>query len=518
MTSEHDSRKIDVNELAEVASMGELTQEQQGPLLHAMEQDPSARAAYIRAVAFETMLAEEFPTRVSSQPAALPMPAGLLSTLVSWPAAAMTLVLLFALGLLGWSRHQSVPKLRAKSGVGLVTTVLAGPIATVTHVSDVPVLKGTRLSPGNFEISQGRVEITFDCGAVVGLNGPARMDLVSEYRAFLNQGEICVSVPPQAVGFVILTPTSYVLDLGTAYAMQVAKNGETDLHVVEGLVEATALGTPNAKPEILSETHAARFLKNAVEPLEYDDKLFIAPHVGDATAFDRDVVHWSFDEQQGGTNDASGNYRLRLHRMTESGELPLAAPGVFGNGLRFAGKGGYAESSYSGIAGNRARTVAFWLRVSSPSRRDGRPSIVSWGLPEPTGKWEVGLNQMGLQGQAGALRVDFGSGYLIGATDLADGRWHHVAAVFHGGSNADVSTHLKLYVDGRLEMTTGRRQQSIVTETNEPSSVPLTLGRFIDVRSKRMEAYFVGEIDELYIAGGAITPDEVVRLMKVNSL
>ena len=53
------------------------------------------------------------------------------------------------------------------------------------------------------------LELTLDCGAVVSLVGPAKLDLQSDYRAFLHFGGLSAYVPQEAVGFIVQTPNSH---------------------------------------------------------------------------------------------------------------------------------------------------------------------------------------------------------------------------------------------------------------------------------------------------------------------
>ncbi len=504
--------------LLETLSLGELSEEERQNLVEQLSSSPSARADYIRAIAFNAMLASEFPSVDAVSSSALRF--GLSKNIFhSWPLlAAMAAIVLLGLGLEfsllpnSWNQDSLAREL-------VLNESLVGQIATVTQISEGSRWRvGDRLTPGKLELEEGRVEITFDCGAVVTIVAPVRLELLSEYRGFLYHGQLSAHVPPQADGFVIQTPTSHIRDLGTAFALRVENDGNTDVHVYEGSVEATSILLKDAKPTVVLESNALRFSHESIASVDYDEQLYSRLQRGTEQVRTLPDVHWSFDDiQQEITWDSSRRLPLRLKKLQSNAEPPCGSTGVFSGGLRFVGHGGFAESSYSGVAGDAARTVAFWLKLPSIDQGRGRNCIVSWGLPEPTKKWEVAWNRMSQWGALGAIRLDFGKGCVIGSTDLRDDLWHHVAVVYHGGSDADVSTHLKLYVDGRLETVTGRRQQKIVTDIAAPNSVPLTLGRFIDVRSKSMDSYFIGDIDELHIFTEALRPSEIVRLMKSNT-
>jgi hypothetical protein len=520
MANENNLKNLRLAELIELGAMDELSGAQQAELSRILQQDPESRATFVKAIAFETMLAEEFPLERAdpSLPMSLPVPEPATPGRWSWSVCAV-LVSSAAILLLSWFGWNAVDAIREPDAKeeGLLTELtgdhLLQPIATVSGVWGGTLHLGQRLTTGVLEIPHGRAELTFDCGAVVAISGPAKINLLNEYRLFVDRGELSANVPPQAVGFVILTPTSHILDLGTSFALRVAHDGDTELHVAEGLVEATALATPNSGPTQYTKLESARFSKGSVERVEYDEQLFVSPtSAPKEQPKDTEMLHWSFDGPSEPIVDGSGTYALHLLKKEAWCDVPVVTEGVYGNGLRFNGRGGYAASSYPGIAGNQARTVAFWIRLPLPADPKGGRAIVSWGVPRFEEKWEVVINNIGMHGQVGAVRVNFGGGFVTGATDLLDGRWHHVAVVFHGGENADVSTHVKLYVDGRLEMTTGRRQRAIDTKTNLPGSVPVVLGRFIDERADWLSKYLIGDIDDLFIVGRAMSQHEVVRL------
>src|SRR5262249_43250870 len=94
------------------------------------------------------------------------------------------------------------------------------------------------LSAGKvLKVERGLVEVRFDCGASVVLEGPARLELLSGKAARLLRGRLSARVPPSAAGFEIRSPQGRVIDLGTEFGVAVADNGVTDVYVFEGKVE-----------------------------------------------------------------------------------------------------------------------------------------------------------------------------------------------------------------------------------------------------------------------------------------
>ena len=90
------------------------------------------------------------------------------------------------------------------------------------------------------ELTTGLVEIVFDNGATVLLEGPVKLVLDSRMQATLEFGQLTAHVPPQAVGFTIQTPSVNVVDLGTDFGVRVSQQGMTDVAVFSGEVIAAS--------------------------------------------------------------------------------------------------------------------------------------------------------------------------------------------------------------------------------------------------------------------------------------
>jgi ferric-dicitrate binding protein FerR (iron transport regulator) len=101
---------------------------------------------------------------------------------------------------------------------------------------------GSRLHPGQrLNLSTGLVEITFNDGAVVVLEGPASFDVDSPSRAQLHDGRLAAVVPERGRGFEVVTPRLNVVDLGTEFGVMADSAGATEVHVFNGLVKAQLL-------------------------------------------------------------------------------------------------------------------------------------------------------------------------------------------------------------------------------------------------------------------------------------
>jgi hypothetical protein len=101
---------------------------------------------------------------------------------------------------------------------------------------------GSKLVPGQrLDLTTGLVEITFDNGAVVVLEGPAAFDVQSPGRGQLHEGRLAAVVPEQARGFEVETAQLNVVDLGTEFGVMAEAEGTTEVHVFNGLVKAHLL-------------------------------------------------------------------------------------------------------------------------------------------------------------------------------------------------------------------------------------------------------------------------------------
>ena len=83
-----------------------------------------------------------------------------------------------------------------------------------------------------------------------------------------------------------------------------------------------------------------------------------------------------------------------------------------------------------------------------------------------------------------------------------------------GGEDADVATHLRLYVDGRLEELSHSRPQRVATLTEGNRVRPVTLG--LNINLPKSTDSFRGDLDEVYVFDRVLLPGEIRRLMKKN--
>jgi len=109
------------------------------------------------------------------------------------------------------------------------------------HGLDVQWSNGQQLQPGVMQLVAGYLEIELDRGARVFVEGPARVELLDDNHLKLSAGRLVAYVPPSATGFIVDTPTSRLVDIGTEFGVDCdAQSGQTTVQVFQGEVKAAA--------------------------------------------------------------------------------------------------------------------------------------------------------------------------------------------------------------------------------------------------------------------------------------
>jgi ferric-dicitrate binding protein FerR (iron transport regulator) len=185
------------------------------------------------------------------------------------------------------------------------------------------------------KVERGLAEIRFRCGARVVLEGPARLVLLSDKSARLEQGKLSARAPAGVTGFTILSPRGKVIDLGTEFAVAVGDDGATDVYVFEGKVEAQRAakgwGAENASKISLIQNQAARISDDGItlRPAGPDAGQFVRAIVAPPTVRPR-VLEPNFDRPgDGGILDANGVGTGLTHRLPGTGaRLPERDPNL----------------------------------------------------------------------------------------------------------------------------------------------------------------------------------------------
>ncbi|MBI1368052.1 MAG: hypothetical protein GC162_05300 [Planctomycetes bacterium] len=126
---------------------------------------------------------------------------------------------------------------------------IAGAVALLSDVSSdasfgestLPTALGSDLPPGRLELKTGSAQVMFRSGAVVDLVGPCAFEMTGSNRGRLDRGLLHAVVPRGAVGFCVTTPHAQVIDLSTAFDVDVRASDQTVVHVTQGHVRVIDL-------------------------------------------------------------------------------------------------------------------------------------------------------------------------------------------------------------------------------------------------------------------------------------
>ena len=198
-----------------------------------------------------------------------------------WPLAYLIATVIFGIGVLIGaftyvSRYEefadNTPPKAAGHRPG--TQPQAEIVGRVTGMADckwernsIPPLGNDAVSLGReFRLESGLVEIGYNTGAKVILQGPVAYTVESKNGGFMSIGKLTGKVEVEkARGFAVRTPTATVTDLGTEFGVEVSKEGVTDTQVFVGTVRverAEANTDARCPAETLTAGQSARVTKN----------------------------------------------------------------------------------------------------------------------------------------------------------------------------------------------------------------------------------------------------------------
>lgn len=203
------------------------------------------------------------------------------------------------------------------------------------------------------------------------------------------------------------------------------------------------------------------------------------------------IAYWSFDEVRGGaTRDHVGKADGTIKgKVTTTG-------GRWGGALEFAGAESYVDCGKAPVFSvMKAVTVATWVKAGEGDRPE--QAIVTKGQRA----WRLfrQFNTGAVAFACAGVRVNTDE-YITGATDIQDGRWHHVVGGYSGAE-------MFLYIDGVLER---REKASGTIATNDQ---PVLIGAY----SEGARRGWNGLIDEVLIFDRDLTDQEIAHLYRLGA-
>ncbi len=210
------------------------------------------------------------------------------------------------------------------------------------------------------------------------------------------------------------------------------------------------------------------------------------------------VAWWQLDEMGGyllSVADSIGGHHGRVVNIAK-GQFPWVA-GRFNNALTLDGVDDYVDmSGYAGITGTASRTCMAWIKANSTGKEQ---VILSWGNQANGQKWMFRVQA------DGKLAAGVWGGYISGSVSVADGQWHHVAAVLADDGSPSVN-EIKLYVDGFPQSTTYSSTQPIDTLAGQD----VQLGAVYNGTAQA--SFFNGLLDEVRIYNLGLDGNQIYRL------
>jgi hypothetical protein len=217
------------------------SEQQIGELTHLLRSDPEARRFYVRYLDMHAALTGGQQPLVTVRSRQSPWGLVTASLIVSSLIAASLLV--------AWL---VVPPISRESGEGrtgapAIAGVQATPASYVATIASATadaildgkgVVAGVRLTPGEFRLAAGGVNIRFDGGARILLEGTSRFAIHSRRTMRIDEGTFVFHGDQTCESIEITTPHSVFKNIGTQYAAVIDAQRE-DIHVAEGAVRRT---------------------------------------------------------------------------------------------------------------------------------------------------------------------------------------------------------------------------------------------------------------------------------------
>jgi hypothetical protein len=377
----------------------------------------------------------------------------------------------------------------------------------------------------------------FLSGVTLTMEGPADLELVSPDRVFCHRGRLRARVPEGAEGFVVASPASAVVDLGTEFGLNIEGDGRSRVMVFEGEAMAALFdvaGSPQRTQRVdrsksyeldprtgsIGETVARP--EGFVTPSELSSPpLVLDPSYAAAVLRSRPRGYWRFERRDG---DAVSNEVPDGPPLLVRGPVEIAgAPS--GNGYALFKPGSPEQFLTTDglweLAREPGHAVELWflsddIRYASLVGLYPPPEL---NVPEERAhiahNFFVELtarNRLYTLYKPASVRflhrwpLDPRVGNNIVSEEIfTPRRWHHVVAQKSGD-------RMELYFDGEPD-----HSMPLISD-HQTVSCHLVVGRRTTEPANRNDIRpFVGRLDELAIYDHPLSAEEVRRHFKLAS-
>ena len=398
------------------------------------------------------------------------------------------------------------------------------------HEIAAPLRNGSTLS-----LQSGLIQVTFESGAKMIVEGPAQFTLVSNMEADFQVGRMTSYCPPSAHGFTVQTPEATVVDLGTEFGVDVANDGKTEVHVFSGEVVSWNKNPQASKIREkvhLTKNHSVSFeAGQTLKVVEIDIEKYVRS-IDERLDEDelpelpvkRELVLWLAADKQVKTDDKDG---VLVWQDLVAGDnqhfdnawqfVKLWRPKLIPDGIgglpavRFNGRSSYLMTTPLATTNDQTVFIVFSFADRATQRLTGGQLLNYNGPPH---------RYLMRSGAAGVLQIgDLAStrnelqkpGFLRG----------HVFSGFRNGNPVDAGeifsnsviderrgtlcTYRYSYKEGESELFVNGESQAIASA---PTPIEVTSRKVIG-RHGAQNFFFYGDISELLIFNDALTEAEM---------
>lgn len=376
---------------------------------------------------------------------------------------------------------------------------------------------GEEITEGEIILERGQLTITYNHGAEVKIEGPAHYSLKSLDLAEIKYGQLAAKVPEAAQGFTIEAPKAAIVDLGTEFAMNVSKEGKSQVYVYEGEVVSSLLGEngtsllnanlyDNEGIQIDSNTETVSDLNGGEDFIRVENKtdkdLIITSEYIETVRKHSPLAYWRFENSENGIvkNEMGQDFQGKLTRKARTANNKFTVDkGHIGGFLVEQEIYGFNKKNY---------TIELWLNAKE---RASDMSLVSIMNPQPLNKKDGYLHLVYTQLMSNNKRLrckpfDFRYSHRYPATrnvgknafageSYTPGKWYHMVCVRNDSS-------FSLYLNGELKQTIEEKPN------NDDLPYIFFMGKIDPLRTMRQ---FIGQIDEVALYKRALSQDEILE-------
>ncbi|HEY1173229.1 MAG TPA: LamG-like jellyroll fold domain-containing protein [Verrucomicrobiae bacterium] len=401
--------------------------------------------------------------------------------------------------------------------------VLSRAIDVEWETGDVVFTVGAPLEPGRLKLKQGFAELEFYSGARVVVEGPAEIDLISVTEVNCHQGRLSAHVPSQARGFTVQTPNLKVVDIGTAFGVDVTSE-RTEAHVFEGHVQVTPKGMSVARDMIKGEAVAVNTL-GSIEPIPVNPMAFATPGELDskeAIVQTRQFAEWKQTSQRWRSwpgllvyydFQPPSEQERTLRNVSSTG--PHESDGAVIGARWTEGRWPMKRALEFKALGDRVRaripgefkslTLHAWIRVDG-LKRSYNSLMMGDGFDDGRVHWQIHQDGKVILCIKGTDEQTYRSPVIF--TRERFGQWTQITSVFDGEKKK-----VRFYVDGVQvnEMSAGVKSPLKIGDMEIANWNTVGYGSGANFRN------WNGRMDEFAMFDRALTADEVQELYRAGN-